>query len=205
MIIIDILYFMLTTFIVAEFIGYWLHVLLHSGTVRWLSKNHMIHHITIYGPGQNQRPKDDYIHSVINRFGIFDLGIEWLVPITILIPITAMFEHYVLRFGWIEIVCSIIFILAYSWVMFSWLHGQHHCLSTSKIIRKSPRLIKRQFIRARKFHDIHHHYVNNKGLMNRNYGIGFCMFDKLFGSHMPTLKGGINKESIKRVKERYRL
>ena len=31
--------------LVAEFIGYWLHRLLHSDKLAWLSRNHMAHHL----------------------------------------------------------------------------------------------------------------------------------------------------------------
>jgi putative SOS response-associated peptidase YedK len=31
-------------------------------------------------------------------------------------------------------------------------------------------------------HDIHHHALNNDGLMDKNFGIGFFAFDRLFGT-----------------------
>ena len=39
----------------AELLGYLLHRLLHSGWIGFLSRNHMRHHLAIYGPLQEQR------------------------------------------------------------------------------------------------------------------------------------------------------
>ena len=39
----------------AELLGYLLHRLLHSGWIAFLSRNHMRHHLVIYGPLQEQR------------------------------------------------------------------------------------------------------------------------------------------------------
>ena len=33
----------------AELLGYWLHRLLHSGAIAVLSRNHMKHHLVLYG------------------------------------------------------------------------------------------------------------------------------------------------------------
>ena len=38
----------------AELLGYLLHRLLHSGWIAFLSRNHMRHHLVIYGPLQEQ-------------------------------------------------------------------------------------------------------------------------------------------------------
>jgi hypothetical protein len=38
----------------AELLGYGLHRLLHSGIVPALSRNHMKHHLVLYGPLQKQ-------------------------------------------------------------------------------------------------------------------------------------------------------
>jgi sterol desaturase/sphingolipid hydroxylase (fatty acid hydroxylase superfamily) len=43
-------------------------------------------------------------------------------------------------------------------------------------------LLKIWFRKARRLHDIHHPSLNDKGRMNRNYGVGFFFFDRLFGT-----------------------
>jgi hypothetical protein len=40
---------------VAEFLGYWLHRLLHSDKIPALSRSHMIHHLRYYGPKHRMR------------------------------------------------------------------------------------------------------------------------------------------------------
>ena len=41
--------------LVAELAGYWLHRLLHSDTLPFLSRGHMVHHLLLYGPMQPMR------------------------------------------------------------------------------------------------------------------------------------------------------
>ena len=65
--------------IVAEFAGYWLHRLLHSGMFPALSRGHLIHHFLVYGPRQPMRA-DDYHDATDNRFSLGNVGIEWLAP-----------------------------------------------------------------------------------------------------------------------------
>jgi sterol desaturase/sphingolipid hydroxylase (fatty acid hydroxylase superfamily) len=41
-------------------------------------------------------------------------------------------------------------------------------------------LLKTWFVKARRLHDIHHRSLNDQGRMDRNFGIGFFFFDRLF-------------------------
>jgi len=48
-----------TAIVASELLGYWLHRLLHSGRIPFLSLNHMKHHLLLYGPLQKQRPREE--------------------------------------------------------------------------------------------------------------------------------------------------
>jgi hypothetical protein len=51
------------------------------------------------------------------------------------------------------------------------------------------RCLKFWFVRARRSHDIHHWALNDQGLMDKNFGIGFFFFDRLFGTHTREQRG----------------
>ena len=71
--------------IVAEFLGYWLHRLLHSDTLRVLSRSHMKHHLVLYGPRQSQRPSSHYVDATTDQIALGNIGLEWLMPSGILL------------------------------------------------------------------------------------------------------------------------
>ena len=84
-----------------------------------------------------------------------------------------------LRVSFTDQVISIATLLAWSFLMFSYLHDRMHIKNFwMGRIPCSPSW----FLRARRLHDIHHHVLNNEGLMDRNFGIGFFAFDRLFGT-----------------------
>src|SRR5260370_35759227 len=73
-----------TTWVVAscispELLGYGLHRLVHSGAIGLLSRNHMKHHLVLYGPLQAQR-WNEYRHATDHSFSLRNGGVEWLVP-----------------------------------------------------------------------------------------------------------------------------
>ena len=53
--------------IVAEFFGYLLHRLMHTGLIPWMSVSHMKHHMLLYGPLQKQRPSEKYLDATTGR------------------------------------------------------------------------------------------------------------------------------------------
>jgi hypothetical protein len=63
--------------------------------------------------------------------------------------------------------------------MFSYLHDRMHVKDFW--MERNP-ILKTWFRRARKLHDIHHRVLNDNGSMDRNFGIGFFVFDRLFGT-----------------------
>ncbi|HEX4543967.1 MAG TPA: hypothetical protein VH114_12425, partial [Candidatus Acidoferrum sp.] len=65
--------------VVAEFVGYWLHRLLHSDTFPALSRGHLIHHFLIYGPQQPMRAVE-YRDATNNRLSVGNVGLEWIAP-----------------------------------------------------------------------------------------------------------------------------
>ena len=161
----------------AELLGYWLHRLLHSGIVGLLSRNHMRHHLVLYGPLQRQRSRE-YLDATDDRTSLDNVGIEWLVPAALLILVAAgMFRVFHVR----VLFQSIYFgtTLLWSFLMFSYLHDRMHI---DGFWLERNRWLKRWFISARECHDTHHFHVSDEGLMNKNFGIGFFFFDRLFGT-----------------------
>src|ERR1041384_4665634 len=65
--------------LIAEFSGYWLHRLLHSDKIHFLSRGHLVHHFLIYAPGQPMRRKR-YQDATDNRFSLGNIGLEGILP-----------------------------------------------------------------------------------------------------------------------------
>src|SRR5258708_31442406 len=66
-----------------ELLGYWLHRLLHSGAIGFLSRNHMKHHLVLYGPLPAQR-SNEYRDATDHSFSLGNVGLEWLIPAALL-------------------------------------------------------------------------------------------------------------------------
>jgi sterol desaturase/sphingolipid hydroxylase (fatty acid hydroxylase superfamily) len=162
----------------AELLGYLLHRLLHNGWIRWLSASHMKHHMLLYGPLQKQRPSEHYIDATVDQFAVGNIGVEWLVPTAVLLVIAGAI---LLTFKVTFLHQAIFFVTVVGWsvVMFSYLHDRMHIKNFW--MERNP-ILKSWFRRSRRLHDIHHRMLNDGGLMDRNFGIGFFMFDRLFGT-----------------------
>ena len=161
-----------------EFLGYLLHRLLHAGWIPWLSASHMEHHMLLYGPLQRQRPSEHYHDATTHRVSLGNIGVEWLAPsAAVLAMVGALF--WALRVSLIHQVVFFVMVLTWSIVMFSYLHDRMHIQNFW--MERSP-ILKRWFRRARQLHDIHHRVLNDGGLMNKNFGIGFFLFDRLLGT-----------------------
>ena len=66
------------------------------------------------------------------------------------------------------------------------------------------RWLRRRFIwAARKLHDIHHRVLNDCGLMDKNFGIGFFLFDRVFGTLSPK-QVPFNHPGYAAARERFR-
>lgn len=161
----------------AELLGYGLHRLLHSGAIAILSRSHMKHHLVLYGPQQDQRSAN-YRDSTEGSVGLGNIGVEWLLPSLLLIAATlAIFAFFHVR--WFYQLIYLAGTLGWSFVMFSYLHDVMH---VEGIWLARSQWLKRWFFSARTLHDIHHHALNNYGLMDKNFGIGFFLFDRIFGT-----------------------
>lgn len=161
--------------VTAELLGYWLHRLLHSGAIRFLSRNHMKHHLVFYGPLQRQR-SETYRDATDDSVALGNIGLEWLIPAGLLIAIAIGVFHF-LHVPWPYQVLSLGITLTWSFVMFSYLHDVMH---VEGFWLTKNKWLKRWFLSARTLHDIHHRVMNDRGLMDKNFGIGFFWFDRLF-------------------------
>ena len=161
--------------LVAEFAGYWLHRLLHSDKLPFLSREHMIHHFLIYGPQQPMRAKK-YKDATDGRFSAGNVGLEWLVP-SALILFSCWGAMIVLHVPRVYQFISLCNLLLWPILMFSYIHDRMHLRDFW--MADAP-IIKLWFRKARRLHDIHHRNVNDVGHMNTNFGIGFYFFDRLF-------------------------
>src|SRR5215472_1244439 len=104
----------------AELLGYWLHRLLHSGIVGFLSRSHMRHHMVLYGPLQPQR-SSKYRDTTRTHISLGNIGAEWLVPAVLLIALAAA----VFRVFHVRALFQLIYFgttVLWSFLMFSYLH-----------------------------------------------------------------------------------
>jgi sterol desaturase/sphingolipid hydroxylase (fatty acid hydroxylase superfamily) len=184
--------------IFTEAAAYGIHKVLHSQKIDYLSRNHMIHHLVVYGPSMPQRPSGEYTNSVGDRSSIFGIGMEWLLPIgTILGLIVLGFEllgietYLLLTFAGTA--------LSWGYFLFGYMHSSMH---KRDFWMSKNRFLKNWYLNIRKLHDIHHLYVNDSGKMDCNYGICFFWFDRIFGTYHLKLSG-INKQGLEQAHVKY--
>lgn len=163
--------------LIAELFGYLLHRLLHSERFPILSRAHLIHHLTLYGPRQPMRGPV-YKNATEGRVAVGNIGMEWIAPVVLVLALvwSAM---KLLNVPLPYEVLSLVTLLAWPVLMFSYLHDRMHI--EGFWMARVP-VLKTWFLRARRLHDIHHHSLNDSGRMDRNFGIGFFLFDRLFGT-----------------------
>jgi sterol desaturase/sphingolipid hydroxylase (fatty acid hydroxylase superfamily) len=185
--------------VVAEFAGYWLHRLLHSGRIPALSRGHLIHHFVIYGPRQPMRA-NEYRDATDNRLSVGNVGLEWLIPSAIIL-LFCWGVMALLHVPYGYEVLALCTLLGWPILMFSYLHDRMHV--EDFWMTRVP-CLRTWFLKARRLHDIHHKSLDSKGFMDTNFGIGFFFFDRFFGTiarrHRP-----LNWCGYKAAVERYRL
>lgn len=184
--------------IVAELLGYLLHRLLHSDRIRFLSRSHMIHHLLLYGPLQPQRPSPEYLDATTDRAALGGIGLEWVVPSAALLSVFLGLFHFL----HVRADHQLIFVcvtMGWSFLMFSYLHDGMHLQGFW--MARIP-VVRKWFRPARHFHDVHHMALNDAGLMDKNFGIGFYFFDRLFGSFSVTARP-FNHKGYESAKKRY--
>jgi sterol desaturase/sphingolipid hydroxylase (fatty acid hydroxylase superfamily) len=166
---------MLAAVLLAELFGYVLHRLMHSGSIPALSRAHMIHHLLLYGPRQPMRTTE-YKDATSGRASIGNVGLEWLVP-SALILAAIWSVMWVLGVPLGYRCLAFVTLVAWPTFMFSYLHDRMHIQGFW--MERAP-LLNMWFRTARRLHDIHHRSIDESGRMDKNFGIGFYFFDRLF-------------------------
>ncbi len=174
-----------------EFVGYWLHMLLHSEKLAFLSRNHMIHHLVVYPPNKPMRQSSEYLGSTYDRANVLGIGLEWVAPVSLILPVSLL----ALRSLGVPAACQAVFVLvsmAWGYLMFGYMHDAMHL----KGFWMTTNLrLSRWFMTARKRHDIHHMEISASGKQQKNFGICFFLFDRLFGTlsaeHKPFNRDGL--------------
>lgn len=185
--------------VVAEFVGYWLHRLLHSDKFPALSRGHLIHHFLIYGPRQPMRA-GEYLDATDDRTSAGNVGVEWLAPSAIIL-LFCWGAMVLLGVPPVYRVLALCTLLGWPILMFSYLHDRMHIQNFW--MTRVP-LLRSWFLRARRLHDIHHRSVNSKGFMDSNFGIGFYFFDRFFRT-MAESHRRFSREGYRAAIERYGL
>jgi sterol desaturase/sphingolipid hydroxylase (fatty acid hydroxylase superfamily) len=137
----------------------------------------MMHHLAIYGPLQNQR-SGKYKDATDDRMALGNVGLEWLIPAAFLL-ISALVAYHLLHVRLAYQLVSLGASLVWGFLMFSYLHDVMH---VEGFWMEKSRWLRGWFTSARTLHDIHHQVINRKGFMDKNFGIGFFFFDRLFGT-----------------------
>ena len=195
----DILLTLAGSVVIAELAGYALHRLMHSDRFPAMSRAHLIHHLLIYGPNQPMRTAE-YSDATTGRASIGNVGLEWLIPSGLILAI-CWCALWLLGVPLAYRVLSMITLLAWPIFMFSYLHDRMHIQNFW--MERTP-VIRWWFRKARRLHDIHHRSLDSDGRMDKNFGIGFFLFDRVFRTlakrHCP-----FNWHGYRAAVRRYRL
>ena len=142
----------------------------------------------------------EYRHVSEGRLQVAGLGLEWVIPSVILIAVTALGE-WAIGLTWPEILLSEIILISYSIFLFGYLHDRMHVKDIWLL--KSP-FFRKWFLKARRNHDIHHNHITDHGLMKKNFGIAFPLYDHIFGTYRHRL-GRLNRRGIEAAYKRYKI
>jgi len=159
----------------------------------------MKHHMVLYGPLQKQRPSAEYLDATIGRVALGNIGLEWIAPSAVILATVAV----ALRLFRVSLIHQAICIgttLAWSFLMFSYLHDRLH---VKNFWMERNSILSAWFRSSRRLHDIHHRVLNDRGLMDKNFGIGFFLFDRLFGTLSPE-QSPFNHRGYAVAKERFK-
>jgi sterol desaturase/sphingolipid hydroxylase (fatty acid hydroxylase superfamily) len=161
----------------AELVGYTLHRAMHSGKFPRLSRAHMIHHMVLYEPHGAMRA-EEYRDATEGRASVGNIGMEWVLPIAAVL--TAIWiALWVLGISWVYRTMATTVMVGWAMFMFSYIHDGMHV--NGFWMERIP-WVRQWYVKARRLHDIHHRSLNDSGKMDRNFGIGFFVFDRVFGT-----------------------
>lgn len=183
---------------VSELLGYLLHRLMHSGKIGFVSRSHMKHHLLLYGPLEPQRPGSEYKDATGGEVAIGNVGPEWLVPGAAILGMAILLMS-LLRVRFVHQAIFVTVALVWSFLMFSYLHD---CMHIADFWMERNRWLKTWFLSARQAHDIHHWSLNKRGFMDKNFGIGFFVFDHCFGT-FTTSWPHFNQQGYEAAKRRF--
>jgi sterol desaturase/sphingolipid hydroxylase (fatty acid hydroxylase superfamily) len=161
--------------------------------------SHMKHHMVLYGPLQKQRPSEEYLDATTGRVALGNIGLEWIVPSAVILAIVVVTLRLLRVSSFHQAIC-IGTTLAWSFLMFSYLHDRMH-MKNSWMERNS--ILSAWFRSSRRLHDIHHRILNDRGLMDKNFGIGFFLFDRFFGT-LSLEQSPFNHRGYAAAKERFK-
>lgn len=181
-----------------EFVGYWLHILLHSHRIAFLSRSHMIHHLLVYAPDKPQRQSARYLESTYGRASVLGIGLEWLLPAALILG-GLLLAFRLVGLAPARQAVFIAVTLSWGWLMFNYMHDAMHLKDFW--MERSPRL-KAWFLCARRRHDIHHMDLDDAGFMPYNFGICFFVCDRAFGT-LRTEHGRFNAAGLRASLRRY--
>jgi hypothetical protein len=85
----------------------------------------MKHHMVLYGPLPKQRPSGEYLDATTGSVALGNIGLEWIVPSTMILT-TVVVVLRLLRVSLFDQTVSIGTTLAWTFLMFSYLHDQMH-------------------------------------------------------------------------------
>jgi sterol desaturase/sphingolipid hydroxylase (fatty acid hydroxylase superfamily) len=161
--------------------------------------SHMKHHMVLYGPLQKQRPSEEYLDATTGKVALGNIGLEWIVPSSAILSVVVIVLR-LLRIPLFDQAVSLGTTLAWTFLMFSYLHDRMH-IKNFWMERNS--ILKAWFRSARRLHDIHHRVLNDRGLMDKNFGIGFFLFDRMFGTLSPE-QSTFNRKGYEVAQERFK-
>lgn len=188
----------IAAWVYTELVGYWLHRLLHSEKIPYLSRNHMIHHLVLYAPDKPQRPCETYLVSTHGRAAILGIGMEWMGPVgLIMVATVAGLTALGVPAGY-----QVLFLASSSlwgWFMFGYVHDRMHLKG---FWLAEHRWLSPWFKAARRLHDIHHITLTDDGREATNFGICFFFFDRVFGTFQSAHRR-FNRAGYEAAKRRY--
>jgi sterol desaturase/sphingolipid hydroxylase (fatty acid hydroxylase superfamily) len=126
------------------------------------------------------------------------VGLEWLLPSGLLI-LMFLGIFSIFHAGWSQQALFVVIAIGWSVFMFNFLHDWMHI---EGFWMERQRWLRGWFLRARRLHDIHHYSLDDDGRMDRNFGIGFSFFDRVFGTRAERL-AGLNRKGLEAVRQRY--
>jgi len=140
----------------------------------------------------------EYRDATDHSFSLGNVGVDWLIPAALLL-VCALGVFRLLHVRSLYQLIYFVATLGWSFLMFSYLHDGLHI---DGYWMERNRWLKGWFVSARSRHEIHHHAINDQGLMDRNFGIGFFFFDRLFGT-LCSVEPAFNDTGYKMAQARF--